>query len=487
MSNNNFLEVENFNEFTKILKEFVNDIFHCFEDELVYLKNENNDIYIIYSYKQNIVEIDISNISHIDELDDDDAIKFYTSVFNIYKYCISVYPQMFFDILYKNEDIFDDKSKNCYFLPSINFKELYQNSDNDSNIKSTIWKYLQLILFNIVTNIKSSESFGDSLKLFEYINNEEFQNKLQSTFSNFENILKNEFDDINDNKDTNSNDNSDINDNSDENDNSNENDNNTNTNDGKKNDSSMNIPDPKNIHDHINNLINGKIGSLAKELAEETTKDLDIDLNSENTDVNELFSKLFKNPDKLMNLVKNIGSKLENKMSDGSIKESDLLEEAVGLFKNMNNMPGMENIQQMMESMNLKDFMPPNTKYNKNAFENMVNNNIKKSKTKERMRTKLENNKKNNTNNTSSNTSSNNSSNFANFVENNNLKNINNNLKNLMENIESNNVSVDNLINNISNSQTNFIDDILKQQMNTNANANANKNKNPKKNKNKNK
>ena len=175
-----------------------------------------------------------------------------------------------------------------------------------------------------------------------------------------------------------------------------------------------------------------------------------------------------------MNLVKNIGSKLEDKMSNGSIKESDLLEEAVGLFKNMNNMPGMENIQQMMESMNLKDFIPPNTKYNKNAFENMMNNNIKKSKTKERMKSKLDNNKKMNKNmpNTSNipNTSNkaNTSNNFSNFAENNDLKDINNNLKNLMENIESNNLSVNNLINNIVNSNTNFIDDILKQQPNTN-------------------
>lgn len=478
MSTNNFLEVENFNEFTKIIKEFVNDIFYCFDQDLIYLKNDNNDIYIIYKYNKDIINIDISNISHIDELDDDQDIKFYTAVFNIYKYCISVYPQLFFDILYKNEEIFNDKTKNCYFLPSINFKELFEKSNDESNIKTTIWKYLQLILFNIVTNIKSSESFGDSLKLFEYINNEEFQNKLQSTFSNFENILKKEFnnDEPNDdNEDDESNNEDDESNNEDDHDdkkksNSNNNNNNNNKN-NKKNDSSMNIPDPKDIHEHINNLINGKIGSLAKELAEETTKDLDIDLNSETADVNELFSKLFKNPDKLMNLVKNIGSKLEDKMSNGSIKESDLLEEAVGLFKNMNNMPGMENIQQMMESMNLKDFIPPNTKYNKNAFENMMNNNIKKSKTKERMKSKLDNNKKMNNNNSNiPNTSNkaNTSNNFSSFAENNALKDINNNLKDLMKNIESNNLSVDNLINNIENSDTNFIDDILKQQSNTN-------------------
>ena len=127
MTTNNFLEVENFNEFTKIVKEFVNDLFYCFEQDLIYLNNDNNDIYIIYKYNKDIIKIDISNISHIDELDDDQDIKFYTAVFNIYKYCIGVYPQLFFDILYKNEEIFNDKTKNCYFLPSINFKSYLKN------------------------------------------------------------------------------------------------------------------------------------------------------------------------------------------------------------------------------------------------------------------------------------------------------------------------------------------------------------------------
>ena len=43
--------------------------------------------------------------------------------------------------------------------------------------KSTIWKYLQLILFSIVPNITSEDSFGDSAKLFEAINQDEFKEK----------------------------------------------------------------------------------------------------------------------------------------------------------------------------------------------------------------------------------------------------------------------------------------------------------------------
>ena len=51
------------------------------------------------------------------------------------------------------------------------------------------------------------------------------------------------------------------------------------------------MPDSEEIFSHINNLINGKIGSLAKELAEETSKDLDLDL--DNTNDVECISKTF--------------------------------------------------------------------------------------------------------------------------------------------------------------------------------------------------
>ena len=63
------------------------------------------------------------------------------------------------------------------------------------------------------------------------------------------------------------------------------------------------MPDPKEIHDHISGIMNGKLGELAKELAEETAKDFD--LTEENIkDPKDIFKTLFKNPQKLMNLVK---------------------------------------------------------------------------------------------------------------------------------------------------------------------------------------
>ena len=45
------------------------------------------------------------------------------------------------------------------------------------------------------------------------------------------------------------------------------------------------------------------------------------------------------------------------KMKDGSIKESELLEEANTIFKNMKSMPGMDNFDSLFKSMNLETWL----------------------------------------------------------------------------------------------------------------------------------
>ena len=147
--------------------------------------------------------------------------------------------------------------------------------------------------------------------------------------------------------------------------------------------------------------MNGKLGELAKELAEETAKDFD--LNEDNIkDPKDIFKTLFKNPQKLMNLVKNVGTKLDQKMKSGDIKESELLEEASNMFNNMKNVPGMnnDNMKDIFNNFNIGDLMknmgmmPPGGKFNQNAFNSKMEETMKASRTKERMRAKLDNNRK---------------------------------------------------------------------------------------------
>ena len=399
------VEISNLIEFSKIIKDLLNDLINTFPDktENIILKDEAMVMLMNYDFNKQ-------------ELDNEEELIRCSTI--LYNFCKEVFPLKFFDILYQNEEIFSNETELC-LLPNINFAELYFDTTSNQT-KETLWKYLQLILFTIVTNIQDKESFGNNEKLFEAINSDEFKNKLQETVKSMENLFsQNEFVDSSGNSPF------------------------ENIFGSMNIDPSNigNLPDSDTIHDHINKLINGKLGNLAKELAEETTKDLDIDL--ENVDnVNDVFKNLFKNPGKLMGIVNKISGKLDEKMKDGSLKESEILEEASEIFKNMQDIPGMGNFKDIFKSMNLDGFMPKGGKFNNNAFQNMMDQNIKMSKTKERMRKKAEQNKAKETNYSQNYPS-------GQTKETENLDTINNNLASLMEQMKS---------------QSEFIDEILKNQ-----------------------
>ena len=144
------------------------------------------------------------------------------------------------------------------------------------------------------------------------------------------------------------------------------------------------LPNPEDLHSHISDLMGGKIGKLANEIAEETAEELDIDLN-DTANMGDIFQKLIKNPNRLLNMVKKIGNKIEEKIKTGEIKESELMEEAKNLMKKMNKMPGMQNFQKMFNNMGI----PTNGKMNMSGMEAAMNNKIRLSKQKERMLAKL--------------------------------------------------------------------------------------------------
>ena len=73
------------------------------------------------------------------------------------------------------------------------------------------------------------------------------------------------------------------------------------------------MPDAEDLQNHISGLLDGKLGRLAHEIAAETAEELNVDMEGA-TNVGEVFQKLFKNPGKLMNMVKNVGSKLDQKV-----------------------------------------------------------------------------------------------------------------------------------------------------------------------------
>ena len=266
-----------------------------------------------------------------------------TELLAVRDYCLKIYPEKFFEILYQNEKLFEGDEP-IYLLPNIDFAYIWKENISDSTRK-TIWKYLQLLLFALVSDMSDTTSFGDTAKLFEAIDNDAFKTKLQETIFNMDNAF----------------------DSSDSSGNAT----------GKENE----LPDPEKLHDHMNKMLNGKLGNLAREIAEETASDINIDMEDESS-VNDVFQKLFKNPTKLMDLVTKVGSKLDTKIKSGDLKESELLAEAAEMMQHMKDMPGMENIQNLFNKTG-------SDKMNVNAMQSHMKRNIHLAKQKERMRSKI--------------------------------------------------------------------------------------------------
>ena len=278
----------------------------------------------------------------------------------LYEYCLETFPQHFFNILYQNVDIFKE-NEDLYFLPSINFVEIWKDKEISEKTRETIWKYLQLILFSVSKNVNSQESFGDTAKLFEAINEDELKKKLEETMKDMEGWFNSGemFGDISMNN---------IMDPS-----------NINLND---------LPDAEDLQNHISGLLDGKLGRLAHEIAAETAEELNVDMEGA-TNVGEVFQKLFKNPGKLMNMVKNVGSKLDEKLKSGEIKESELMKEASELMEKMKNMPGMKNMDSLLSKMGIPGVSGAG-KVNVNAMQARMKQNIRVASQKERMLRKLE-------------------------------------------------------------------------------------------------
>jgi hypothetical protein len=276
----------------------------------------------------------------------------------VFRHCVKIFPERFFDILYKNVDLFSEGSEfSTEFLPGIVFKQLWSCDISDST-RETIWKYLQLILFSVIGTVHNKSELGDTAKLFEAIDEEELKKKLQETLEGMQNL----FDASGSNVDTNSTPFSGVN--------------------------MENMPNAEQLHEHINSMMGGKLGKLAMELAEETANDLNLDM--ENTgDAKDVFQKLFKNPAKMMNMVKNIGGKIDEKIKSGELKESELMQEGMDLLNKMKDMPGMGNMQQMFSQMGIPG-LGKGSKINMGAMEAHLNRNMKTAKMKERIKSKAE-------------------------------------------------------------------------------------------------
>ena len=225
-----------------------------------------------------------------------------------------VYPARFFDILYQNDDMFSSEEP-LALLPGIDFRPLWGANISDATRK-TIWKYLQLVLFTLVAKMEDGTSFGEAASLFEAIDPEEFRGKLSEAIDEMQSCFSSEEGERADGG-------------------------------GATETQAPDLPDPEVLHEHVKEMMGGKLGQLAHEIAEEAAKELGFD-SSKATDHKSAFKELMKNPMKLMGLVKKVGGKLNDKIKSGEIKEAELLREATEMVERMKNVPGMGGLESLL-------------------------------------------------------------------------------------------------------------------------------------------
>lgn len=404
------IEINN-KDFNKIITDLIKDLALVFPD--VIQENKNSDIINILKYidfefivkkEYDVIKKDNSdeNIEqyNLDEQNTEIVENYKSSCNNLLLYCLEHYPKYFFEIIYKNNNLFENmdyqknyddlennqdnsekeerenneqeendeeniKEYNTYFLPDIDFKILFNDSSISNKTRETLWNYLQLILITIISNIDSEHTFGDAAKLFEAVESE----KLFSQFSNIIDNVKNMHSSI---------DEQDISDNSIFNSFKNIFDFSSNL---------ENLPDISNLQQHLNGILDGKIGKLAAEFSEDLYKEFNIEnIENENIqNINDVYKVLFKNPKKLFNVISKMGDKLDEKIKSGELSQREIIEESTKMFGSLTNtdisgMDGMQIFKDMVEG-----FANNNKNFNKSAFNNMMS----KEKMRSRMRDKL--------------------------------------------------------------------------------------------------
>jgi len=216
-----------------------------------------------------------------------------------------------------------------YLLPGIDFSVLMKDDKVSNKSKSTLWKYLQLILFYTVEKTNSLEEKDE---LHEKMEKTMEDMKEMFKHSDISNTFHNMFKDL----------------------------------------SNGDFCNAEDIKNNLDSMMNGKIGSIAKEIAQETSQEF-----GDNPE--DFMKNLMNNPTKIMGLVQNIGSKLESKLKSQDLKDTDMMDEAADIMRQMNNIPGLKDMMSKMGGkMDMKGMM------------NKMEQTKKQSDTKERMRKKME-------------------------------------------------------------------------------------------------
>ena len=326
------------------------------------------------------------------------------------EYCKKTYPERFFDLLYKNEEIFalpsaegevkvedvnsdeedewdEKRAIDVYFLPTVDFRKLYNCQGVSDSTKESIWKYLQMILFLIMKTVKTSSAFGDSEDLFAGVDEKELQEQMKSTLENLAEFFQKTEEEMGEGEGEGE------------------------EGSGEKTESQRpegkgptsgigQMPDIDDINEHLKNLMGGKIGQFAEEIMGEYSKELEEVIGDVKNakSVKDVVGHMFKNSKKMKELLKKIQDKFKEKMDSGEISKEDVMKETKEIFGKLKGMKKGKEMNQYMKSMmagmgglgGLGAGLGKNTRMDLGAMERM----IKKEETAERLRAKAEANRK---------------------------------------------------------------------------------------------
>jgi len=297
---------------------------------------------------------------------------------------IDIYLQMYYnncvgkgdDISSKNEIIF---SKENILLVNIDFYEIWNNEKLTDDNKENIWKYLHTLYIFAYENVKERDIKSILKELKNISSDNENLDEDTKTLLNIIDSLTGKYSE-----------NADIDSDEDE----------------TKDASSFAAPE----------LFNGVIGDLAKEIANEIDP-TQLNLDDPSQLLKDLLSGNFdEKNDKsgIVNLVKNITGKIQDKLSKGNLDESQLFSEAQNVMNSLGkgdsfgkNNPMGNIFNQMMKS-GMMDGMSDNEMDIVNNAQNIIKNvgqttnmsagqlknNLDKQKTRDRLKKKLENKKR---------------------------------------------------------------------------------------------
>lgn len=295
---------------------------------------------------------------------------------SLHTYCLGIYPERFFDILYSNADIFSPQSTvNVAFLPGVDFRLLYNCEGVSENTRNSIWKYLQLLLFTLMSSMKDAKNFGNSANIFEAMNEGELHSKIAETMTGISEFFSNIEQNASDASDT------------------------SNSSKGDEHPSKdffANMPDPEELHTHMKGLLDGKLGKLAKEFTDEFTSEIEgifADGDMQNAKLSkDILMQIIKNPQKMIVIFKRLAAKLQEKMKNGEITQEEMMAEMSGIMEKMQGMGGGKgDLAEMMKSMKDLPFMKMLEKTLGGKVDmNAINRMAKENATKERLRKKME-------------------------------------------------------------------------------------------------